>query len=122
MLVECFSNVCYTLANSGSIIILVEIADHYFYFVVPGFLAELLVNAFISEYCELVIFHGNIQQHGVTVGSLIHLQPKKYFGRLVNCVNILAAAFYVYTYLATRAMFCVTHSINNQLPFFRCEE
>src|SRR5690349_3369805 len=122
MMVQSLADINHTLTNPFGIIFLIESVNHSSYFLVPVFITYFLVNAFIPEYSELMIFQCNVNDYRIALISFLHSQFEKQFRCSVKRIHILAAILHEYANLATCALFSLTDCFYNSLPLFFTEE
>lgn len=122
VLLQRLSNVIYYLTNAFNNVFAFKFTDHFCYFSFPIRLPNFLMNAFITQYSQLVIVKSDIDQCRVSLLRFSHLQLQKYFFGPVDRVNKAAAAFYEDPYLAAGALFCLLYRRYQPGLFFFREE
>jgi hypothetical protein len=79
------------------------------------------MNAFISKDGKLMIFHGHIKQHTVSVFGPLHLEAQKHFSGTIDGVNKATTAFNEHPYFSAGAALCLANGFNDA-EFIRCRE
>jgi hypothetical protein len=119
---ECLTDVRHNGDESVDMVLGPEGSKDLAYFGVPVFGTYGTVNAFISEDGELVVFHGHVDEHTVTVFRLLHLETEENFRGAVHGIHEPAFAFDEDADLAAGAEFRLPDRLDDPLFFTRIEE
>jgi hypothetical protein len=119
---ERLTDVRYDGDESVNMVISPESSKDLPYFTVPVFGTHGTMYAFISEDGELVIFHGHVDEHTVTVFRLLHLETEENLCGAVHGIHKAAFAFDEDADLAAGAEFRLPDRFDDPLFFTRIEE